>query len=540
MKRVTYRTFALILILTVVFITVSACEKDNGSSGDSSSEINANSASTASTSMSIAKKTAATTGKTTISSTSSSSANITARPQDNVDDDTVNEIDEGSSVEEPQESVTDDEKEGNTVNERTFDLGGRTLKFLVSETTQPMNPLGAPRHEEDVVRTNLLKEAEKLYNCKFEFEYISGSWNAIRNIVVNSSMAGVYFADAFRMVKTNTAEMEKFNLILPLNDHIDWNQARWHDPLAGLNYGVLFPENIYSFGELSIHLPYALFYHESILGRDGIPMLSEYKAKNNWTWESFVDVATQTTKDTNGDGIIDQWGAATSDSSTVVRAFLYSNLEPLIALREGKYVYNLSNSKSMKALQFVSDLYNTYKVIPNKNAENEFFNGTAAMLIRDGWYGVTMRSKYPGQDIRYEEMPYGPDNMGNVTVQKNATNHRYHFPKSLENPDAVIEAFAYWQFTSDPTKNHYVDRNELVSMNAQSIIYDARDYEYYEDIYKSKSLKIEEYVDFFPPSTTRITNEVFNKIVAVNTTAASAVAALESEIESIIETTRSK
>ncbi len=545
MKRVLYRIMALIMVMTAVINILGACEKNSGSTGASSSEtknktvIKSTLASMSSTASKTAS-TAKTTAKISISGTSGTSGNLTAGQSDNTSINDANAANGDGSTEETQESATDGGNESNNVNERIFDLGGRTLKFLMAESTQPQNPRGNQLQEMDVVRTNLLNEAESLYNCKFEFVLVSGGLNGVKKIVIDSSMAGVYFADAFRMSKVNTASMEKLNLILPLNDHIDWSQPRWHNFDAGLNYGILYPKNIYSFGEFSIHLPYALFYHDSILGREGIPMLSEYKAKNNWTWETFADVAMKTTKDTNGDGIIDQWGAATCNSVTVARAFLCSNLEPLITLSEGKYIYNLSNSRSLRALQFISDLYNTYKVIPNKNAEPEFFSGRAAMLIRDGWYGVTMKASYPGQDIRYEEMPYGPDNTGNATVQKNAGNHRYHFPINLDNPDAVIEAFAYWQFTSDPTKKYYSDINDLVSLNAQTIIYDPRDYKYYEDIYKSKTVKIEEYVDNFPPTITRMTKEIFDKIVAVNTTAASAIEALKPEVESIIEEAMSK
>jgi len=444
--------------------------------------------------------------------------------------------------ENPFASIIDEQKEEDTIStddkqaktEKVYDLKGREIKFLISELTQPMYPRGPQLTELDEVRTKLLDEAEEIFNCKFVFEYIPGGLAAIKTFVINNAAAGVYFADAFRMAKVSTAEFEKLNIILPINDYIDLNEERWKRFDAALNYGVLYPENIYSFGEFSIHLPYALFYHENILSREGIPHLSEYKKQNNWTWETFLDIAIKTTKDFNGDGIIDQWGVVTDKSATIARAFAYSNLEPLIALKDGKFVYNLDSPGAMKALQFISDLYNTHKVIPNKDGEPDFFNNNAAMLVRDGWYGVTMRSQYPGQDIRYEELPYGPENPGNATIQKNAANHRFFFPINLKDPEAVIQAFAHWQFTSDHTKNYYVELKDLVRYNAETIIYDEKDYDYYANIYNSKTIFIEDYVDYFPPSITRMTNVVFNKIVTASTTAASAIESLKLEIESII------
>jgi len=46
-----------------------------------------------------------------------------------------------------------------------------------------------------------------------------------------------------------------------------------------------------------------MFVNKSLLSREGIEM-----PKNNWTWQDFLDICRKVTRDTNGDGIIDQFG----------------------------------------------------------------------------------------------------------------------------------------------------------------------------------------------------------------------------------------
>lgn len=46
-----------------------------------------------------------------------------------------------------------------------------------------------------------------------------------------------------------------------------------------------------------------MFVNKSLLSREGIAM-----PKNNWTWQDFLEICRKVTRDTNGDGIIDQFG----------------------------------------------------------------------------------------------------------------------------------------------------------------------------------------------------------------------------------------
>jgi multiple sugar transport system substrate-binding protein len=108
------------------------------------------------------------------------------------------------------------------------------------------------------------------------------------------------------------------------------------------------------------------------------------------TWDELVKVGQALTKDTNGDGVIDQWGFATLGKPGDVFN-VYSFLDFLFQSggqffdADGKPAFN--SPAGVKALQFFIDLRNKYKIMPpdvttydNTQVHTGFLNGTFAMV----------------------------------------------------------------------------------------------------------------------------------------------------------------
>src|SRR5699024_2588752 len=51
-------------------------------------------------------------------------------------------------------------------------------------------------------------------------------------------------------------------------------------------------------------VPTLMFVHKTLLENEGIPV-----PENDWTWDDFYAICAQVTRDTDGDGIIDQFGS---------------------------------------------------------------------------------------------------------------------------------------------------------------------------------------------------------------------------------------
>mgnify|MGYP002623390215 CR=1 FL=1 len=93
-----------------------------------------------------------------------------------------------------------------------------------------------------------------------------------------------------------------------------------------------------------------MFVNKTLLSREGISM-----PKNNWTWKDFLEICRKVTRDTNGDGVIDQFGwydyswqeAAVSNGVTFFRD-------------DGRASY-FADSRMEETVKFMIELRNIHK-----------------------------------------------------------------------------------------------------------------------------------------------------------------------------------
>ncbi|MFC0211837.1 ABC transporter substrate-binding protein [Paenibacillus chartarius] len=132
--------------------------------------------------------------------------------------------------------------------------------------------------------------------------------------------------------------------------------------------------------------PQALIYRADMFEKEGL--------KAPETWDDFLAAAQKLTKDTNGDGKLDQWGFAmigtrnTSGGTRFLPVLRSFGAEEVHKDASGKWVTDLDTAKAKDALQFYADLNNKYKVVPPGVTETGFpeaasmvASGKAAMLI---------------------------------------------------------------------------------------------------------------------------------------------------------------
>ena len=92
-------------------------------------------------------------------------------------------------------------------------------------------------------------------------------------------------------------------------------------------------------------VPTLMFVYKTFLEREGIDM-----PKDDWTSEEFLDICRRVTKDTDGDGILDQFGCYDYSWQDAV----YANGAALFD-SDGKYAY-FSDVRVEEALRFVQEL----------------------------------------------------------------------------------------------------------------------------------------------------------------------------------------
>jgi multiple sugar transport system substrate-binding protein len=119
-----------------------------------------------------------------------------------------------------------------------------------------------------------------------------------------------------------------------------------------------------------------LFYNMDLFDSSSIP-----HPDSNWTYDTLLQVARKLTRDTDGDGVVDQWGLdlrVNNFFQSLVYSFGGGLVDPKSRRAE------IDKPGSIAALQYVYDLTNKYKVAPQMLTYQglpPFVTGNAAMLV---------------------------------------------------------------------------------------------------------------------------------------------------------------
>lgn len=148
--------------------------------------------------------------------------------------------------------------------------------------------------------------------------------------------------------------------------------------------------------------PFALGYNKTMFEENNIELPDNDEP---YTWEEFVDVGKQLTKDTNGDGKLDQW-ATGFNVNWSLHSFLWSNGGTW--LNEDNTKVTIDTPEFAEALQFFVDMTNVHGLTPSTSqAETldtyqRWMNGELAFFPVGPWD----MSTYNGLDFDYDLMPW--------------------------------------------------------------------------------------------------------------------------------------
>lgn len=265
---------------------------------------------------------------------------------------------------------------GGTTTEEKYDLGGYEVKII--------NLFGgnaAPAKESVTYaqEMELIAGLEKKYNCKISFPDYAGN----NDKWITSNLAGDPISDYAVMsaVSNGGKILFKKNTCLPLDDYID------------MTSDDLFPE-VTKFGEYKgKHYLWAndkifegslmaIYFNKNMFEQQELGNLYELQEKKQWNWDMFLKIAQSATKDTDGDGIIDQWGFADfAWFKLPVDAFIHSNGGAILKEENGKMILAQDEPASIEAMQFCQDIVLKYKIAYTGNdSETLFRTGKIAML----------------------------------------------------------------------------------------------------------------------------------------------------------------
>jgi len=242
-----------------------------------------------------------------------------------------------------------------------IDLGGRTIRIQCQwYNITPLGPRGEFNwYEPDERLRAHIESVEKMFNCKIEFVHQGNASEALE-ILRMAVLAGDQPFDFFAI--SISPALIADGLIQPLNDYIgpDFYDPypqlfRRPDPRVGASVG----DTIYTFeyNNYSGEARY-LIWNKSQFEREGVESLYDIFERGEWTWEKFEEVLHALTKDRDGDGITDYWGARSVNLQHEIIVMLVSNSARVWKTTDdGKVVFDMLNPHVVDTLEFMQRLY---------------------------------------------------------------------------------------------------------------------------------------------------------------------------------------
>lgn len=427
LRKIVMRFVGISVILAIVIGLTAGCNKEQQNVQKSTDKT---SMKTSQNVKSTTKKTAGTTAK----SGTEASGN-------NKDNQVNNENEDGSD-----RDITGYEEEG----EELLDLQGRTIVVM----TWTKNP-DLPQNE---LFYKTVAKMENKYNFKLriegtEFTYIQNNEKFVTDILAGTlgwDMAHTYTQYAFPNLADSGLILPIDDLVADLPDELRSYITDQDTVWKGKQYGI----SNHGYSSFSN----TLFYNQKILASEGIPDINDYYVANdNWTLNEFLDIAIKTTRDFNGDGVVDQWGFI-SVPERIAPALIYARGGEMIRVENGKYVWNMNDPIVVNSLMFMSDLYNVYKVSMNNYGgtrwafQQEYCRGKIAMTNAPvNFTNSVLKVTTPdNQDSAISFWPKDPERKDIGYICGYMTNtHFYAIPSTTKDPAAVIRIWSDLLYTLD-------------------------------------------------------------------------------------------
>ncbi|HHT35661.1 MAG: ABC transporter substrate-binding protein [Candidatus Wallacebacter cryptica] len=242
-----------------------------------------------------------------------------------------------------------------------FDFNGETLKFQTR--WWGVTPLG-PRNEFDWYGPDSLlqahiEEIEEMFNCKIEWVE-PGEWFGDQSFLVTHMMAGDLPFHFTHLEEERMAIQASLGTLAPLEDVLEDDFYEGYPDLFKSdvrNPGYTFGNHVYGFEALNFQREVVgIIWNIDLFEREGLPNLYELYENGEWTYEVMADIARKATKDTDGDGVIDQMGLYVDPQRFYTHA-VYSFGGSFERNANGKIEFALNDPKSLQGLEFAVGLF---------------------------------------------------------------------------------------------------------------------------------------------------------------------------------------
>ncbi|AIQ45139.1 ABC transporter substrate-binding protein [Paenibacillus sp. FSL R7-0273] len=310
------------------------------------------------------------------------------------------------------------------------DMGGRVIKVAA---WWDLKPAGNSASEKE--RLAKIAEVEEKYNCKFEF--VNVPFEEFMPKFTATALTGEPFADIVIM-EYNSAWPAILKGQLMKVSEFTTAESNINNEATLLVKAPQIANEYYAFAEPGTGGA-GLHYNRDLFKKLGLPDLQEVYASGQWTWDKFIEIAKQATKDTDNDGKIDTYGFS-GWAIDILRNFSAANGGKIVDEATG--TQGLTDPKVIETAEFINRLYNVENVMKVKGTDkvgydefNTFKDGDVAMFPAPVWNLGDLTF-----DFGIVPFPNGPSGSPEVTYADNGKN-AFFIPKGVKDPAAAYQAF---------------------------------------------------------------------------------------------------
>ncbi len=213
------------------------------------------------------------------------------------------------------------------------------------------------------------KEQKPEIGIKWENTPWTEYWTKLQTEVASGTTP-----DVVGMVSMYSQQYIRQGTLLPLNQYIEREpEVNVEDFWPRIMDAYRWEGDTYAFPyDLSTVL---IMYNKNMFDEAGVPY-----PVDEWTWDEFVDACTKLTKDTNGDGKVDQFGWLLPNFDWTIDVPLWTNMARFVA--EDGSACLMDTPEAIETVQWLADLRNVHHVVPTIAEQGDvplFETGRAAM-----------------------------------------------------------------------------------------------------------------------------------------------------------------
>jgi len=282
--------------------------------------------------------------------------------------------------------------------------------------------------EEKLMR-NLMASFEKNQpGIPYKYEPIPGNYSEKIQLMLGTHQP----PDLFWIKDYSSPAFLRFNTLAPLDDYLKKDTAfAVNDFFPLFKDAYKYKGQYYGFAkDFNV---YVLFYNQEMFAKAGITAPPT-------NWQELEAVAKKLTKDTNGDGQIDQYGLVIEPVIEMLMPFVHQNGGEL---QDAQNNPKVADPAFVEALAFYHGLYkNKIATIPTDVGAgwngDAFGRKNAAMVISGGWLIPYLKDGYPR--IKYKVAPLPQGKVKSTLAFSTA----YVIPKEAKYPENAWKMLSYF------------------------------------------------------------------------------------------------